>query len=155
MLWTGVIRVTQPTATQSASTVLNCVTPATTPNSFDMTGSTASLHVLFLLITASKTPCFLQRAQCSHCKRCISYSKSVCLSVCPSVRPSHAGIVSKRRHVARCSLHHLIAKCVYFSRNQKKYMLLFALCLVSFAFSALTLLVGRQERNPACKNLVW
>ena len=23
--------------------------------------------------------------------------------VCPSVRPSHAGIVSKRRHVARCS----------------------------------------------------
>jgi len=29
---------------------------------------------------------------------------SVRLSVCPSVRPSHAGIVSKRRHVARCSL---------------------------------------------------
>jgi len=27
----------------------------------------------------------LQRAQCSHCKRCISYSNSVCLSVCPSV----------------------------------------------------------------------
>ena len=52
---------------------------------------------------------FLQRAQCSHCKRCISYSNSVCLSVCLSVRlsvrPSHAGIVSKRRHVARCSLH--------------------------------------------------
>ena len=37
-------------------------------------------------------------------------------SVCPSVRPSvcltHAGIVSKRRHVARCSLHCQIAKCV-------------------------------------------
>ena len=51
----------------------------------------------------------LQRAQCSHCKRCISYSNSVRPSVCPSVRlsvcPSHAGIVSKRRHVARCSLH--------------------------------------------------
>jgi len=31
---------------------------------------------------------FLQRAQCSHCKRCISYSNSVCPSVCPSVRPS-------------------------------------------------------------------
>jgi len=31
---------------------------------------------------------FLQRAQCSHCKRCISYSNSVCLSVRPSVRPS-------------------------------------------------------------------
>ena len=28
---------------------------------------------------------FLQRAQCSHCKRCISYSNSVCPSVCPSV----------------------------------------------------------------------
>ena len=30
----------------------------------------------------------------------------------PSVRLSHAGIVSKRRHVARCSLHHWMAKCV-------------------------------------------
>ena len=37
---------------------------------------------------------------------------SVRLSVCPSVCPSHAGIVSKRRHVARCSLHRWIAKCV-------------------------------------------
>ena len=59
---------------------------------------------------------FLQHAQCSHYKRCISYSNSVrpsiCLSVCLSVRPSHAGIVSKRRHVARCSLHRWIAKCV-------------------------------------------
>ena len=58
---------------------------------------------------------FLQRAQCSHCKRCISYSNSVC----PSVRPSHAGILSKRPHVARCSLHRWIAKCVQFCRNQK------------------------------------
>ena len=33
-------------------------------------------------------------------------------SFCPSVRPSHAGIVTKRRHVARCSLHCRIAKCV-------------------------------------------
>jgi len=33
-------------------------------------------------------------------------------SVHPSVRPSHAGIVSKRRHIARCSLHCRIAKCV-------------------------------------------
>jgi len=33
-------------------------------------------------------------------------------SVCPSVCPSHAGIVSKRRHVARCSSHCQIAKCV-------------------------------------------
>ena len=37
---------------------------------------------------------------------------SVCLSVCPSVRLSHARIVSKRRHLARCSLHCQIAKCV-------------------------------------------
>jgi len=41
-----------------------------------------------------------------------SVCPSFCLSVCPSVRPSHAGIVSKRRHVARCSLHCRIAKCV-------------------------------------------
>ena len=34
------------------------------------------------------------------------------LSVCPSVRLSHASIVSKRLHVARCSLHCQIAKCV-------------------------------------------
>ena len=58
---------------------------------------------------------FLQRAQL-HCKRCISYNNSVRLSVCPSVclsvRLSHAGIVSKRRHVARCSFHCWIAKCV-------------------------------------------
>jgi len=33
-------------------------------------------------------------------------------SVCPSVCLSHAGIVSKRRHVARCSLHCWIANCV-------------------------------------------
>ena len=41
-----------------------------------------------------------------------SVCPSVCLSVCLSVRLSHAGIVSKRRHVARCSLHRWIAKCV-------------------------------------------
>ena len=34
------------------------------------------------------------------------------ISVRPSVCPSHAGIVSKRRHVAWCSLHCRIAKCV-------------------------------------------
>jgi len=37
---------------------------------------------------------------------------SIRLSVCLSVRLSHAGIVSKRRHVARCSFHRWIAKCV-------------------------------------------
>jgi len=43
-----------------------------------------------LLPLSSSTACtsgftFLQRAQCSHCKRCISYSNSVCPSVCLSV----------------------------------------------------------------------
>jgi len=38
----------------------------------------------------------------------IGYGNYVCLSV----RLSHAGIVSKRRYVARCSLHCQIAKCV-------------------------------------------
>jgi len=52
--------------------------------------------------------CLQRTAQCSHCKRCTSYSISVCLSV----SLSHAGIVSKRLHVARCSLHCQIAKCV-------------------------------------------
>jgi len=47
------------------------------------------------------------------CKRCTSYGNSVCLSVCLSVR------LSKRRYVARCSLHRRIAKCVYFCINQK------------------------------------
>jgi len=59
-----------------------------------------------LLLPHASKVLFFQRAP--HCKRCINYSNSVCLSV----RPSHAGIVSKRRHVARCSLHRWIAKCV-------------------------------------------
>jgi len=57
---------------------------------------------------------FYSAPQCWHCKRCTSYSNSVwlCLFVCLSVRPSHAGIVSKRPHVARCNLNCWIAKCV-------------------------------------------
>jgi len=43
---------------------------------------------------------------------------SIHLSVL-SVHLSHAGIVSKWLHVARCSLHCQIVKCVLFSRNQK------------------------------------
>ena len=39
-------------------------------------------------------------------------ASTVLATAIPSVRPSHAGIVSKRRHVARCSLHRWIAKCV-------------------------------------------
>jgi len=41
-----------------------------------------------------------------------SVSLSVRPFVRPSVRLSHAGILSKRRHVARCSLHCRIAKRV-------------------------------------------
>jgi len=37
---------------------------------------------------------------------------SICLSVCLSVRLSHAGTVSKRLHIARCSLHCQIGICV-------------------------------------------
>jgi len=54
-----------------------------------------------------------------HCKSCTSYGNSVHLSVRLSVYLAHAGIVSKRRHVARCSLQLRIAKCVQFCRNQK------------------------------------
>ena len=56
-----------------------------------------------------KTLSFYSAPQCSHCKHCSSYS----ISVCPSVRPSVTRrYVSKRRHVARCSFHCQIAKCV-------------------------------------------
>ena len=41
----------------------------------------------------------LQHAQCSHCKRCISYSNSVRLSVCLSVRPSVRPSVTRRYYV--------------------------------------------------------
>ena len=79
-------------------------------------------HTLFCQITP-----FLQRAQCSHCKRCISYSNSVCPSVRPSVSPSVCLSSVTRRYclkttarIARCSLHHgRIAKCVWFCRNLK------------------------------------
>ena len=53
-------------------------------------------------------PIFYSAPQCSHCKRCTSYSISVRLSVCLS----RVGIVSKRLHVTRCGLHSQIAKCV-------------------------------------------
>ena len=56
-------------------------------------------------------PHFYSVLQCST-----SYGSSICSSVGPSVHLSaclsHAGIVSKRLHVARCSLHCQIAKCV-------------------------------------------
>jgi len=44
-------------------------------------------------------------------------ASAVLATAIPSVHPSvclsaHAGIVSKRLHIARCSLHYQIAKCV-------------------------------------------
>jgi len=59
-------------------------------------------------VNASSSPNFYSAPQCSHCKRCTSYGNSVRLSVWLSL----AGIVSKRLHVARCSLHYQIPKCV-------------------------------------------
>jgi len=47
---------------------------------------------------------FYSAPQCSHCQCCTSYGNSVCLAVRLSVRLLHAGIVSKRRHVARCGI---------------------------------------------------
>jgi len=55
MIWTDVTRVTQPTAMQSASTVLNYVTPDMIRSSFDMTGS-ISHH--FFLCTFNRVSCF-------------------------------------------------------------------------------------------------
>jgi len=65
-------------------------------------GSTVCAQFLYFAMSRS----FLQRAQL-HCKRCISYGNSVRLSVRLSVCLSvcHAGIVSKRQHVGRCSFH--------------------------------------------------
>jgi len=40
-------------------------------------------------------------------------------------------------------------------RFLKVTTVLLALSLISFAFSALMLLVGRQEGHPACKKLEW
>ena len=48
---------------------------------------------------------FLQRVSIAcYVERCISYRKSVRLSVCPSVCPSHAGTVSKRLKLRSWSL---------------------------------------------------
>jgi len=74
-------------------------------------------HYIFVLwfLLSSSFPLFYSASQCSHCKRCTSCGNSVHLSVRSvrlSVCLSHAGIVSKRLQVARCSLHCQIAKCV-------------------------------------------
>jgi len=55
-----------------------------------------SLSSLFELAEKGDDHYFLQRAQCSHCKRCISHSNSVCPSVCPSDRLSVCPSVTRR-----------------------------------------------------------
>ena len=66
---------------------------------------------------------FYSTPHCSRCKCCTSYSNSVRLSVRPSVHLSvclsHADIVSKRRHVARCSLHCRTANVSSFVKTKK------------------------------------
>jgi len=54
---------------------------------------------------------FLQRAAVLPLQA-LYYLRQFRPSVRPSICLSHAGIVSKRLHVARCSLHCQIAKCV-------------------------------------------
>jgi len=46
-----------------------------------------SLHQVDWITDSSSIKCqhFYSMPQCSHCKRCTSYSNSVCLSVCPFV----------------------------------------------------------------------
>jgi len=84
-----------------------------------------AISTFFVLMKSTDEP-FLQRAAMLAAMLALQalyylwqFRPSVCPSVCSSVRPSHAGIVSKRRHVARCSLHCQIAKCVSYCRNQK------------------------------------
>ena len=47
-----------------------------------------SLKPVHLTLIFNISLSFLHRAQCSHCKRCISYGNAVRRSVCPSVCPS-------------------------------------------------------------------
>jgi len=71
--------------------------------------SVKTSECIIIQVKISELSFYYSTPQCSHCKRCTSYSNSVCLSVSLSdclsvrlsVRLSHAGIVSKRRHVAR------------------------------------------------------
>jgi len=48
-------------------------------------------------------------ASAGLCDSNVSIRPSVCLSVCPDVRPSHAGIVPSRAKAGSWSVHHLIA----------------------------------------------
>jgi len=49
----------------------------------------------------SKTANHIHFTACRNAARCISYS----ISVCPSICPSHAGIVTKQMNVGSCRLY--------------------------------------------------
>ena len=68
-------------------------------------------HVHCLLV---RVYCFIFTARCNarNARIASAVLATAIPSVCLSVHLSHAGTVSKRRHVARCSLHCQIAKCV-------------------------------------------
>jgi len=54
---------------------------------------------------------FLQRGRIAcNAERCNTYSNSVCLSVRPSVRLSHAGTLSRRMNIGLRGLHCEVAK---------------------------------------------
>ena len=62
------------------------------------------LVILFVVFLPAR-----RYASAGYSDRNVSVCLSVCLSVCPCVRPSRAGIVSKRRKLAAWFLHHVIA----------------------------------------------
>ena len=64
-----------------------------------------AFNVFMPFLIQSYVPCF-------YSARNARIASAVLATAIPSVRPSQAGIVLKRRHVARCSLHHWIAKSV-------------------------------------------
>ena len=92
---------------------------------------------------------------------------SVSLSVCPICRPlqqrvarlllgaPRVGDIDRQRSSTAFSSK--CDKCHVYSRRRRLdtdlYFLVFWFVIISFAFSALTLLVGRQEGHPVCKKL--
>ena len=67
---------------------------------------------------------FLQRAQCPHCKRCISYSNSVRLSVCLSHRHALLSHCSTA-YVTTTGMGHT---CLYATRNIRRNMVYSLVC---------------------------
>jgi len=78
------------------------------------------LVLMLLILSLTTRPFIIQQARYRYvplgliftARRNARIASAVLAIAIPSVRLSHAGIVSKRRHVARCSFHRWIAKCV-------------------------------------------